>query len=286
MSKTSLGLIGAHTSTQGGAYNALYEGQEIGASTVQIFTSNQRQWKGKQYTQKELDLWKKAKEETGITEVMSHASYLINLASPKEEVVQKSLLAFEEEVKRCHALDIWALNFHPGACLTLSREEGLERIVQHLHTFKQLAGEGRTKLVFETTAGQGSTLGVTFEEIGFLVHSLKDELPVGVCIDTCHSFAAGYDIRTPKGWDETLHAFDQHVGLDYLLALHVNDSQMDFASRKDRHACLGEGKIGSDAFCYIMQDDRLRPLPKYLETPEGTEKWKEEIKWLKSCPPS
>lgn len=281
-SKIDSSLIGAHTSIAGGLHNALYKGAEIGASTVQIFTSNQKQWKGRCYTDEDIALWQKAKEETGIQTVMSHASYLINLASPREEVHEKSLVAFSEELKRCHALDIKYLNFHPGSRLQTSSEEGLNKIISSLLKLKKEILSGNTHLLFEATAGQGSTLGATFEELGYLVKALHNEIPIGVCIDTCHIFAAGYDIRTPKGWKQTLKEFDTHVGLQHLYALHINDSKMELGSKKDRHASLGKGEIGLSSFRFISKDAKLCSLPKYLETPDGSKNWKKEIAWLKA----
>lgn len=274
-------LIGAHTSAAGGVHNALFEGQRIGATTIQLFTSNQKQWRGKQYSQKDLDLWQKALEETGLKKIMSHDSYLINLGSPNPEVLEKSLLAFREEIKRCHLLDISYLNFHPGAALKESREACLERIVQSLLEIEDLVLAGPTELILESTAGQGSTVGYLFEELGFIVDKVKDKIPIGVCIDTCHSFAAGYDIRTEEGWEETLREFDLKVGLKFLRAFHLNDSLKGLGSRVDRHRPIGEGEIGLESFCVLMRHPLTRDLPKYLETPGGPPVWTKEIALLK-----
>lgn len=274
-------LIGAHTSAAGGVFNALYQGEKIGATTVQLFTSNQKQWKSKILSQKEIDLFEKAKEETGITTVMCHDSYLINLGSPNPELLEKSRKAFAAEIERCIALKINYLNFHPGAYTTSSMPECLDKIVESLLEMAPLLKGGPTRLLIETTAGQGTTSGAKFSEIGYLVKKTKGKIPIGVCIDTCHIFAAGYDIRTKAGWDKTLKEFDDEIGLEHLYAFHLNDSLHPLGSRKDRHALLGEGEIGIECFKILMTHPKTRDLPKYLETPDP-EKWPEEIKRLRS----
>jgi len=265
----------------GGLENALWGGQEIGATTIQLFTRNQKRWNVPPINEEEKARWQFAVEKTGISHVMSHSSYLINLGSPDPEMGKKSLGAFREELQRCQALNLTFLNFHPGAALKSPKEECLEVIVKRLKSLKDLTEKGHTRLLIETTAGQGSTVGATFEELAFLVDQLKDHIPIGVCIDTCHIFAAGYDIRTPKAWQVTLNHFDQTVGLPHLHALHLNDSLCDLGSRKDRHASLGEGKIGLACFQALMENPHLRKRPLYLETPEGPPVWKKEIAWLR-----
>ena len=274
-------LIGAHTSAQGGAHNALLEGEAIGATTIQLFTANQKTWHGKKIGEKEIDLWKKTVDKTGIKKVMSHDSYLINLGSPKEEGLKKSRAAFKEELMRCHALELSFLNFHPGAALDSTVEQCLDTIVESLLEFEELVDQGPTRLLIESTAGQGSTVGRTFEELGYLIEKLHRKIKIGICIDTCHLFAAGYDVRNRKACDETLKEFEKQIGLKHLYAIHVNDSVKPLGSRVDRHACLGEGLIGIDGFKAMMQHPDLRELPKYLETPEGPETWKKEIKRLR-----
>ena len=273
-------LIGAHTSAAGGVYKALLEGQRIGATTIQLFTSNQKQWKGREYTQKEIDLWEQALEETGLEKIMSHDSYLINLGSPNPDVLEKSRRAFREEIGRCHALGITYMNFHPGAALKEDRQLCLDRIVESLLECEDLVAEGETTLLLESTAGQGSTIGYLFEELGYIVDRTKKKLPIGVCIDTCHSFAAGYDIRTAEGWEKTLQEFDDLVGLEFLKAFHLNDSMKGLGSRVDRHRPLGEGEIGMECFRVLMNHPKTRHLPKYLETPGGPDKWIDEIALL------
>lgn len=274
-------LIGAHTSASGGAYNALLEGQEIGATTIQLFTSNQKRWDGREISEEEIQKWQETLESTNLSHIMSHDSYLINLGCPNEETLHKSQKAFSEELKRCHAFGITYLNFHPGAALDSSEESCLNQIVKSLEALEGLAQKGNTRLLIEATAGQGSTVGYDFAHLGYLIERLHKKIPIGVCIDTCHIFAAGYDIRTKEGWDDTLQKFDELVGLEHLYALHVNDSLKPLGSRKDRHAPLGQGEIGIECFSYMMKHPVLRELPKYLETPDGPPLWKKEIALLR-----
>lgn len=214
---------------------------------------------------------------------MSHASYLINLGAPDPENLAKSRHAFREELIRSLQLGLAFVNFHPGAALKEGVKLCLDRIVESLLEVKDLfTGKEKLKLLLEATAGQGSCVGASFEELAYIVERVKDEIPIGVCIDTCHIFAAGYDIRTKAALDATLHEFDRIVGLQYLDAMHLNDSQKDLGSRVDRHADLGTGMIGIECFKAIMQDERLRALPKYLETPGMAPVWKKEIALLRS----
>jgi deoxyribonuclease-4 len=275
-------LIGAHTSATGGAHNALLEGKEIGATTVQLFTRNQKRWDSKELSQEEIELFQQTLEETGLSHIMSHDSYLINLGCPNRENLHKSREAFQKELIRCQQFGITYLNFHPGAALDGSEQDCLDTIVESLEQLEKLATTGGTRLLIETTAGQGSCVGYRFEQISYLIDKLHKKIPIGVCIDTCHIFAAGYDLRTPKAFEDTLHAFDTIVGLQHLYAFHVNDSLKPLASRVDRHAPLGDGEIGMDCFKMLMQHPKTKHLPKYLETPEGPPLWKKEIQLLKN----
>lgn len=274
-------LIGAHMSAAGGCYNALEKGSKIGATTIQLFTANQKQWHGKNITDEDAEIFKELKNKTSMQKVMSHDSYLINLGSPNPELLEKSIKAFRREIMRCHLLDVDYLNFHPGAYTSSDETTGLNTIVGSLLSCKDLANEGKTRLLLETTAGQGTTLGYCFEQLGYILHKVKREIPIGVCIDTCHIFAAGYDITTKEAWDKTLKAFDKHVGLEHLYAFHLNDSKFPLGSKKDRHENLGKGCIGLECFRFLMQDERVRHLPKYLETPNGETMWEEEIAMLR-----
>lgn len=274
-------LIGAHTSAAGGVHNALLRGKEIGATTIQLFTSNQKQWNGRIFTEEELAKWRDTKAAMGITQIMSHDSYLINLGSNKTENLAKSRKAFREEIERCLALDLAFMNFHPGAATGDSEENCIERIIESLLIMAPLVEKGSLRLLIEATAGQGSTVGHRFEHLAAIIDGVKEKLPIGVCIDTCHIFAAGYDIRDEKSWEATLGEFEKVVGLKHLYALHVNDSLNPLGSRKDRHANLGKGEIGMKCFEVIMTHPKLRSLPKYLETPNGEIMWKDEISLLK-----
>ena len=275
-------LIGAHTSTAGGVHNALIKGQGIGATTIQIFTSNQKQWMGRIFSEDDLAKWKEYLIATGITNIMSHDSYLINLGSNKNELLAKSRKAFREEIKRCLALDLTYMNFHPGAATGASEEECLDRIVESLILLTPLLENKSIRLLIEATAGQGSTVGHRFEHLGYIIERVKGKVPIGVCIDTCHIFAAGYDIRDKQTWEKTLTEFDEKVGLSHLYAFHVNDSLHSLGSRKDRHANLGKGEIGMKCFETMMTHPKIRLIPKYLETPNGEVMWKDEIRMLRN----
>lgn len=274
-------LIGAHTSTAGGLHNALLEGQKIGATTVQIFTSNQRQWKGRVLTPEIIENWQRTLQETGLKQIMSHDSYLINLGTSNLEALEKSRQAFIEELQRCQQLEIPYLNFHPGAAVGSSMEDCMDRIVESLLICEPQMEKGNTLLLLECTAGQGTAVGYRFEHLAYILQRVQGKIRAGVCIDTCHAFVAGYDIRTPQDWENTLTEFDHVVGLKYLNALHVNDSLRELGSRVDRHAELGKGKIGWEAFKFLVTDKRTCHLPMYLETPGGVPCWEKEIAQLK-----
>lgn len=274
-------LIGAHTSAAGGVHHALIDGHRIGATTIQFFTANQRQWHSKLISDEEIIRWKKTLQEQPLQALMSHSSYLINLGSPNDELLTKSRHAFSMEIQRCIQLGLSFLNFHPGTATDGDTEGCIERIIQSLLSMEKECSKGSLRLLIETTAGQGSVVGHRFEQIAQLVHPLTSHLPIGVCIDTCHIFAAGYDISSKKGWDKTLEHFDQIVGLQHLYAIHVNDSKHPLGSKKDRHASLGEGCIGMDSFKAMMQNPHLVHLPKYLETPDPS-RWADEIQQLRN----
>jgi deoxyribonuclease-4 len=281
MKNSKIRLIGAHTSASGGVHNALIEGKEIGATTIQFFTANQRRWASPELTQKAIDLFKDTLQETQLSHLMSHASYLINLGAPNPETLIKSRALFKEELNRCLNLGITYLNFHPGAAVDSSKEECIQKIITSLLEVEDLATKNQTLLLLEATAGQGSCIGASFEELKAIIDGVKDKMPIGVCIDTCHIFAAGYNIKTTDDIDRTLEKFDQIVGLDYLKAFHLNDSIGKLGSRKDRHAPLGKGEIGIECFKYLMQNPKTTYIPKYLETPDGPDLWREEIKMLR-----
>lgn len=274
-------LIGAHTSAAGGVSNASVAANKIGATTFQLFTANQKQWKGKEISAEEADKFLSNVKEFDQKQIMSHASYLINLGSVKPELIEKSREAFQRELLRCTQLRLSYLNFHPGAFTTGSLEESLDLIVESLKSFAPILENSSLRLLLETTAGQGSTIGHRFEHLDYIIKQVQDFVPIGVCIDTCHIFAAGYDISTHQSWDNTLAEFDQVIGLKHLYAFHLNDSKFEVGLKKDRHENLGHGKIGLSSFKFLMTDKRVRDLPKYLETPNGDNFWKEEIQTLR-----
>lgn len=275
-------FLGAHISIAGGLYNAFSRAKEIDANIMQIFTANQRQWKSKIISPKDLDLWNHLRKEIPMSHLMSHASYLINLGSRDKELSFKSINAFQKEIERCHLLQIDYLNFHPGSAKDQDKQQCLDRVVASLLQSIPTLKLGKTRLLIETTAGQGTSVGATFEEIAYIIQRVENRIPIGVCIDTCHIFSAGYDIRGKMGWTNVLKDFEKKIGISYLYAIHVNDSLHDLGSKKDRHANLGKGKIGIDSFKCMMQHPLLARLPKYLETPNGEKFWKKEIALLKT----
>ena len=262
-------LIGAHFSIAGGLHKALLTAQRYRCTAVQIFTKNATTWKERIITQEESDLFRKVRGQTGVKAVASHASYLINLASPEERKHDMSKQAFACELKRSAMLDIPYVVLHPGSHMGTGEETGLARIAEAINQVFDHVSPSGTRLLLETTAGQGSNLGYTFEQLAFLIKSIRDKDRVGVCLDTCHVFAAGYDIRTPKTYNKTMEEFDTVIGLSNLYLIHVNDSRNELGSRKDRHEHIGKGFIGPDAFAEIMNDTRLEDIPKILETPKG-----------------
>ncbi len=275
-------FIGAHVSASGGVYNAPLNAKEIGAKAFALFTKNQRQWKAKPLSDETIDKFKENLETARISpkHILPHDSYLINLGHPEDEKLQKSLDAFIDEVQRCRQLGLDKLNFHPGSHLKkITQEECLEKISDSMNKTLE-ATEGVT-LVIENTAGQGSNLGYDFEHLAYLINNSIDKSRVGVCIDTCHMFTAGYDIRTKEAYKKTWKEFDEKIGYKYLKGMHINDSKPDLGSRVDRHESLGKGKIGIDAFGFIMNDPHMDDIPLVLETIDDTI-WEKEISLLYS----
>ncbi len=274
--------FGAHVSASGGVYNAPLNAQKIGAKAFAFFTKNQRQWKAKPYDQKTIDKFKENLQKVGISpsQVLPHDSYLINLGHPEDEKREKSINAFIDEVQRCEQLGLDKLNFHPGSHLKkISEEECLDRIADAMN--KTLEVTSGVTLVIENTAGQGSNLGYKFEHLAYLIDKSIDKTRVGVCIDTCHLFVSGYDIRSKKEYDKTWEEFDRVIGFKYLKGMHINDSLTPFASKKDRHQSLGKGEIGLEPFKWIAQDKRMDDMPLILETIDDSI-WDQEIKMLYS----
>ena len=272
--------VGAHVSASGGVYNAPINAMAIGAKAFALFTKNQRQWAAKELDTKTIDKWFKELEKSGIQakHILPHDSYLINLGHPELEAREKSLNGFIHEIERCEILKLDRLNFHPGSHLRkISEEECLNNIAESMNKAIDITKD--VKLVIENTAGQGSNLGYKFEHLAYIIDKIEDKSRVGVCIDTCHMFTAGYDIRTREAYDKTWNEFDQIVGSKYLMGMHINDSKPELGSRVDRHDSLGLGKIGWDAFRFIMNDDRMNDIPLVLET-INEEIWAQEIQAL------
>ncbi|HAV2174925.1 TPA: deoxyribonuclease IV [Enterobacter cloacae] len=274
--------IGAHVSAAGGLANAAIRAAEIEATAFALFTKNQRQWRAAPLTADVIDDFKAACEKYhyGPGQILPHDSYLINLGHPVQEALEKSREAFLDEVQRCEQLGLTLLNFHPGSHLMqIDEETCLARIAESINI--TLDKTQRVTAVIENTAGQGSNLGFKFEHLAAIIDGVEDKSRVGVCIDTCHAFAAGYDLRTTEATKNTFDEFERVVGFKYLRGMHLNDAKSAFGSRVDRHHSLGEGNIGHDAFRFIMQDARFDGIPMVLET-INPDIWAEEIAWLKA----
>ena len=274
-------FIGAHVSAAGGVSNAPKNAKEIGATAFALFTKNQRQWKSNSLTESEIEGFKDncSRLEFSFDHIMPHDSYLINLGHPEEAKLQKSRDAFLVEFQRCEQLGIRLINFHPGSHLKkISEQECLRKNSESINLV--LNKTENVIAVIEITAGQGTNLGYKFEHLAEIIEHVDDKSRVGVCIDTCHAFAAGYDIRTQEDCEETFEAFDKIVGFEYLKGMHLNDSKKELGSQVDRHESLGDGEIGLEPFKYIMRDKRFDDMPLILETP-NRERWPEEIAMLK-----
>ncbi len=273
--------IGAHVSVAGGVFNAPLRAKELDATGFAMFVKNQRQWVAKPYTAAEIEEFKVNMESCGYSaeHVLPHAGYLINMANPDEEAYAKSMNALIDELERCEQLGLAMLNIHPGSHLRkITVTEACERVAMSINT--ALSKSSGVKIVIENTAGTGGNLGSNFEEIGAIIDGIEDKLRVGVCIDTMHSFGAGYDLRDFEGFQRTMDQFDAIVGMKYLSGMHLNDSKVELNARRDRHESLGKGFIGIDVFKFIMQDKRFENIPLVIETP-NTEIWKDEIAMLK-----
>ncbi len=274
--------VGAHVSAAGGVENAPLNAQKIGAKAFALFTKNQRQWVAKPLTEKSIEAFKANLQKVGIApeQVLPHDSYLINLGHAEAEPLQKSRNAFLDEIQRCEQLGLPLLNFHPGAHLNkISEEQSLDVVADSINwALDQSSG---VTAVIENTAGQGTTLGYSFEHLAHIIDKVEDKSRVGVCLDTCHTFTAGYDLRTAEACNETFAEFERIVGFSYLHGMHLNDSKPELGSRVDRHDSLGKGKIGLECFRYLMNDARFDNIPMVLETIDDS-LWAEEIALLYS----
>jgi len=288
-------FVGAHVSASGGVQNAPLRAREIGAKAFALFTKNQKQWRAKPLTPETIEAFKTNLEASGILpkHVLPHDSYLINLGHPEEEKLEKSREAFVDELERCEQLGLKMLNFHPGSHLVkvpkkapdyAERIDAAERhcldvIAESMNLSIEATKESDVKLVIENTAGQGTNLGYQFEHLAYLIERVENKSRVGVCLDTCHTFTAGYDLRTAEAYEKTMDEFDKIVGFKYLCGMHINDSKPPLGSRVDRHHSLGKGELGWDAFGLIMNDSRLDDIPLILETIDESI-WADEIREL------
>ncbi len=263
--------FGAHMSIAGGCFRCMEWGQQAGCEVVQLFSKNERQWLGKPLMDDDIARFTDARTRTNVHPVMIHDSYLINLSSPNDELWEKSINAFRDEMLRARSLGVPYLNMHPGSHVGSGEQEGLDRMVEALNRLgAEGAYEGVTVLL-ETTAGQGTNLGAKFEHLSYLIEQANTPDAFGVCIDTCHIFAAGYDIRTPETYAATMADFDRLVGYERIKAFHLNDALQPLGDHKDRHAAIGEGHIGLEGFRSVVNDPRLAHLPMVLETPKSAD---------------
>ncbi len=259
-------LLGTHVSVAGGMHTAFDRATQIGCTTMQVFVKNASQWKAKPLGSSDIESYKTARARATVSPVVAHAAYLINLCAVQPETLRRSCDAFEDELRRCEALEIMGLIVHPGAHLGAGEAAGLQRIAESLNDIHARTPGFRTLTLLETTAGQGTSLGSTFAQLRRIIDGTADPARIAICMDTCHVFAAGYDIRTAHGWKSLLEDFNRELGLDRLKVIHVNDSKKDMGSHVDRHEHIGLGRIGLEGFRFLMNDPRLAGIPLILET--------------------
>ena len=274
--------IGAHVSASGGVQNAPLNADAIGAKAFALFTKNQRQWVSNPITKASTKVFRDNCEKYDYKpfQILPHDSYLINLGHPEAEPLEKSRASFLDEIQRCEQLGLDRLNFHPGSHLNLiSIEDCLKRIAESINIV--LDKTKGVAAVIENTAGQGTNLGYSFEQLRIIIDNVEDKSRVGVCIDTCHAYTAGYDVKTPEGFKETFKKFSDIIGFEYLKGMHLNDSKKELGTRVDRHDNIGKGFLGEDLFRMVMNDDRFDNIPLILETPDES-LWEKEIKMLYS----
>jgi deoxyribonuclease-4 len=280
-------LIGAHMSIAGGTYNALLDGESAGCATIQVFASSNTRWHAKIPDAGEVLRFREEQQRTAIAPVLAHNCYLINLASPDEIVYHKSIARMKTEIEICDKLGLPYLVMHPGSHKGQGINGGIRQVARAVNG---LMKGSRVHILYETTAGQGTSIGFTFEQMAELISLARDGSRVGVCYDTCHAFAAGYDFHTGRAYRETMRRFDNLVGLDKICAFHFNDSLRELGSRIDRHEHIGRGHLGEGAFRLILRDERFRDVPKILETPKGRGMYWDRrnlalLRRLAGCPP-
>lgn len=269
-------LLGAHMSIAGGIHTAIERGSSIGCTAIQMFVKNNNQWKGRKLDAQDVATYKELLAKSSIGPAVVHDTYLINLCARDKSILRKSRAALKDELDRCETLGVPYLNFHPGAHVGQGEDDGLKRIVESLDIVHEQTHGYRVKSVIETTAGQGTSLGYRFEQIRSMIDGVAEKERMAVCVDTCHIFAAGYDIGTEHGYEQTFAEFDAIIGLHRLVAFHVNDSRRELGSRVDRHEHIGKGTIGLSGFGFLMNDDRFQLIPKILETDKGPD-MKEDV---------
>jgi len=275
-------ILGAHVSIAGGLQNAPRNGKSLGCESIQIFTRNQRQWKVKSLETHEIQSFRNEMDVSNIQIATAHASYLINLGSPEESILIRSREAFCQEFRRCEELGITYLIVHPGAHVGSGEKSGLKTIAESLNFILEREQDYQTQILLETTAGQGSQLGHRFEHLAEILLQLKEPNQVGICIDTCHIFAAGYDFRTRQGFFHTLEELEKVIGLAKVKAFHLNDSKRELGSRVDRHDHIGEGCIGLEAFRLLVNEKCFDELPMILETPGGEEHYRDNLENIRN----
>ena len=267
--KKSSPSFGSHLSVAGGLENAFVDGARLGCDSLQIFVKNQRQWQAKPLSDEQIDAYRNAQRETGIAPVVAHASYLLNLASPQADMRDKSARAMVDELSRCEALGVDALIFHPGAYMSATEKAGIRNIVKSLDKVTQACAGFRTMILLETTAGQGTAIGYRFEQLAAILDAAREPDRLGICLDTCHLFAAGYDFRKEEGYDKMMDEMEAAFGVAKVRCIHVNDSKRECGSRVDRHEHIGKGKIGQAGFAHFVNDARFADTPMILETEKG-----------------
>jgi len=262
-------LFGAHESISGGVFMALERGQKATCDTIQIFNKSNHQWRAKKLQPKEIDKYFELIESTGISVSVSHTSYLINIASPEPGLNERSYLALKEEMERCELLKIPNLVMHPGSHVGSGEEAGIEKIAENINRLFDALNDASVTLLLEATAGQGTNLGYSFEQLAEIISKIDNDDRLGVCLDTCHIFAAGYPLVDPKDYKKTMKTFEEIIGFDRLQIIHMNDSKKEFGSKRDRHEHIGKGFIGLEGFSNIVNDSRLKDVPMIIETPKG-----------------
>lgn len=277
--------LGAHESIAGGFEKALERGEEDTCEGIQVFTKNSNQWRAKPLEDAEVERFRAAYRESPISFLMAHDSYLINLASPNPDAYSKSRVAFKEELERCDRLGIPYLVMHPGAHLGEGEGKAIERIASAMTEIIDESEIDSVSILIETAAGQGTNVGYSFEHLADLIDLFEPKEQVGICFDTCHVFAAGYDFRTPRGYQQTMEEFDRIIGLKWIKGFHINDSKGDLGCRVDRHEQIGEGFIGKEPFRFFLKDERFKDVPGVLETPPdkgGDRAFKKNLQRMRS----